>query len=97
MLREALLHDIEVVIEVYEQEIGVPASRTRQMIERHGAIEALSKLVVSAELQSGFKVLRDRDQLDVTFEAVIVRHAGLFREDVFAAAKWRLQNAHELE
>ena len=97
MQRNALLQDIEGVIEVYEEQIGVPAGRTRQMIERYGAINALSKLAVSAELQSGFKVLRDRNQLDATFEAVIVRHPGLFHEDVVAAAKWRLQNPHLLE
>ncbi|MDE0626838.1 MAG: hypothetical protein OXH99_10605 [Bryobacterales bacterium] len=60
-------------------------------------IDALSKLAVSAELQSGFKVLRDRDQLDATFEAVILRHANLFPKDVVAAAEWRLQNAHRLD
>ena len=96
MSQEALIQDIEVVVAVYEQQIGVPAARTRQMIERYGAIDALSKLAVSADLQSGFRVLRDRGQLEMTFEAVIVRHASLFREDVVAAAKWRLENAHLL-
>ena len=66
------------------------------MIEQYGAIDALSRLAVSADLQSGFRVLRDRDQLGMTFEAVIVRHSGLFRQDVVAAVKWRLENAHLL-
>ena len=61
-----LLGDIEHVIAVYEGEIGVTAARTRQMIERYGAIEALSKLAESADLQKGFRILRDRDQLDST-------------------------------
>ena len=78
MSRDALLQDIEAVIAVYEQQIDVPASRTRQMIEQYGAIDALSKLAVSADLQSGFRVLRDRNLLDMTFEAVIVRHSELF-------------------
>ncbi len=91
-----LLGDIEHVIAVYEGEIGVTAARTRQMIERYGAIEALSKLVESADLQKGFRILRDRDQLDSTFEALIVRHADMFRKNVVDAAQWRLQNANSL-
>ena len=91
-----LLGDIEHVIAVYEGEIGVTAARTRQMIERYGAIEALSKLAESADLQKGFRILRDRDQLDSTFEALIVRHADLFRKNVVDAAQWRLQNANAL-
>lgn len=96
MSLSALSREIDVVITLYEREIGVPAARTRQMIERHGAIEALSKLVVSADLQSGFRILRDRDQLDSTFEALIVRHKELFRKNVVEAAQWRLRNASHL-
>ena len=97
MSQKAFLQDIEDVIAVYELEIGVLASRTRQMIARYGPIDALSRLAVSADLQSGFRVLRDRNQLDMSFEALIVRHAKLFRDDVIAAANWRLENAHCLE
>jgi hypothetical protein len=43
------------------------------MMEQHGEIEALSRLVVSADLQQGFKVLRDRNQLDKTFESLVDR------------------------
>ncbi len=93
----ALLREIEIVITLYEREIGVPAARTRQMIQRHGAIEALSKLVKSADLQSGFRILRDRDQLDSTFEALIVHHEDLFRREVVEAAQWRLNNADRLQ
>lgn len=66
------------------------------MIERHGAVEALSRLAESADLQKGFRILRDRDQLDSTFEALIVRHEGLFRRNVVEAARWRLDNANAL-
>ena len=92
----ALLRDIDIVIALYERKIGVPAARTRQMIEQYGAVEALSKLVESADLQSGFKILRDCDQLNSTFEALIVQHEGLFRKNVVEAAQWRLTNADRL-
>lgn len=96
MSLSALSQEIDAVITLYEKVIGVPATRTRQMIERHGAIEALSKLVVSADLQCGFRILRDRDQLDSTFEALIVRYEDLFRKNVVEAAQWRLKNASHL-
>lgn len=96
MSLSALSRETDRVINLYEAEIGVPAARTRRMIERHGTIEALSRLVVSADLQSGFKILRDRDQLNSTFEALIVRHEDLFRKNVVEAAQWRLKNANLL-
>ena len=61
-----------------------------------GAINALSNLVVSPELQNGFKLLRDRDQLSQTFEALIVQFPELFDANVVKAAEWRLASAHEL-
>jgi hypothetical protein len=66
------------------------------MIAEHGEIEALSRLMVSPDLQQGFKVLRDRKQLDKTFEAVVVRFQHLFGRDTIEAAKWRLANPYEL-
>ena len=38
--------------------------------------------MVSADLQQGFKVLRDRNQLNNTFEALVVRFQHLFKPDV---------------
>ena len=78
------------------KETGVPATRARQIIKRHGAIEALSKLAVSVDLQSGFRILGDGDQLDSAFKALIVRHKALFRKTVVEAAQWRLKNAGHL-
>lgn len=96
MCLSTLNHDIEDVIVVYEHINGVTAARTRQMIQRYGPIEALSKLVESSELQKGFRILRDNNRLDSTFEALIVRHANLFHENVVEAAQWRLTNANAL-
>ncbi|MEX2283963.1 MAG: hypothetical protein WEE89_15870 [Gemmatimonadota bacterium] len=92
----AFVQEVERVIVVYEKAIGHYASRTRQMIEQHGEVGALSRLMVSADLQQGFKVLRDSGQLDETFEAVIVRHRHLFGPDAVDVAQWRLANPHQL-
>ena len=66
------------------------------MIESLGEVTALSRLMESADLQQGFEVLRDRQQLDKTFEAVVVRHRELFSTEIVEAAEWRLANAHSL-
>lgn len=96
MSEQALLRDVVDVIMFYEEAIGATASRTRQMVERDGAINALSKLVASAELQQGFRVLRDRDQLNHSFEALVGKYSCLFSNDVVEAARWRLENADKL-
>jgi len=96
MSEAAFLAAVEHAVQQYEKAIGHVASRTRPMIEQYGAVEALSRLVVSADLQQGFKVLRDRGQLDNTFEAVVVRFQHLFRPDAVQAAKWRLDHPYDL-
>jgi hypothetical protein len=83
-------------IELYERAIRHAATRTRTMIEMHGEVEALSRLMISPDLQQGFRVLRDRKQLDQTFEAVVVRYRDLFTDEVVQAAQWRLDNPHSL-
>ena len=92
----SLQRDVEEVIAVYEQKTGVPASRTWRLVQRHGHVEALSRLVCSADLQQGFKVLRDSGLLNKTFEALVVYHRDLFRGSVVEAAEWRLKHPDDL-
>ena len=96
MTESALQAEVDAIILVYEELIGHSAQRTRNMIERDGLVAALSKLAVSADLQSGFKVLRDKSLLDQTFEAVIVKYPKLFSSDVVSAAQWRLDHPYDL-
>jgi hypothetical protein len=92
----SLREDVDQVLELYEQLIGVPASRTWPMTDKYGYVGALSRLAVSADLQKGFKVLRDSNRLHETFEAVIGRHKDLFAPGVVQAAQWRLDHPHNL-
>jgi len=96
MTEAAFIEEVKHTILLYERGIGHAATRTRPMIARYGEVEALSRLMVSADLQQGFKALRDRNQLDKTFEALVVRFQHLFRSDVVQAARWRLDNPYEL-
>jgi len=90
--------EVDEMVELYERHIGSFAARTRQMIEREGRIKALSRLAVSANLQKGFMILRDRGKLDHSFEALIVKNSHLFSDkaEVVEAAKWRLDNSDKL-
>lgn len=90
--RAAVAH----AVELYEQVIRHAAQRTRNMIESLGEVEALSRLMVSADLQQGFRALRDSGQLQETFEAVVVRFPDSFRAGIVQAAQWRLDNPHNL-
>lgn len=92
----AFLAEVKKTVELYESTIGHAAVRTQRMIEQHGEIEALSRLMVSADLQQGFKVLRDSNQLDKSFEALVIRFGHLFKPNVVKAAEWRLANPYEL-
>jgi hypothetical protein len=96
MTEAELAAEVEHTIAVYEKITGHPATRTHQMIERHGLIKALSRLMASADLQQGFKALRDSGQLSQSFEALVLRHKRLFSPTAVEAAQWRLEHPHEL-
>jgi hypothetical protein len=96
MSEKAFLDDVKKAIELYEEANGYAANRTRQMITDHGEIKALSLLMVSPDLQQGFKVLRDSSQLDKTFESIVVKYQHLFEPGVVEAAQWRLDHPYEL-
>lgn len=92
-----LIKDVNEVTVSYEKLIGVSATRTRQMIDRHGVVEALSIMAANTEIQSGFKRLRDSNQLHLTFEAVILRHRELFRNEIVEAARFKLEHSENME
>ena len=96
MASQALVNDIEETLRAYEEIVGQKANRTRQMLDRHGYIDALSKIVVSSDLQVGFKALRDQGLLDMTFEAIVTRYSSEFQPRFVEAAQWRLDSAYDL-
>lgn len=88
--------DVEKAIRAYEAANGHPATRTRELIRIHREVEALSRLMLNADLQQGFQVLRDTGQLDKTFEAIVVKYNDKFEQSVVEAANWRLNNPYNL-
>jgi hypothetical protein len=84
------------VVTIYEEVVNHCATRTWQMLEKHGKIEAISRLVVSADLQEGFKILRDKGKLNDTFEHIVIEYKDKFSKDVVEAATWRLAHPYDL-
>lgn len=73
------------------------ASRTWQMIKRHGLIRAAERAVDRKIEPAGYILLAEMGMHDLTFEAVIVRYPESFSEDVVARAKERLREFSKLE
>ncbi|MCJ7450069.1 MAG: hypothetical protein MUO72_20540 [Bacteroidales bacterium] len=66
------------------------ASRTRQMIKRHGIIGAAERAVNRKIEAMGYKVLVEMGLQDLTFEAIIVRFPKAFSQQIVKLAKLRL-------
>ncbi|MPM48414.1 hypothetical protein SDC9_95139 [bioreactor metagenome] len=98
MVNSDFIFEVEQAISAYEAANNRVASRTREMFTHHNNdyVLVLSLLMKSPDLQQGFKVLRDTNQLEKTFEAVILRHKELFETEVIEVAQWRLSHPNDL-
>lgn len=72
------------------------ASRTWQMIKRHGIIVAAERAVNRKIEATGYKLLVAMGLHDLTFEAVIVRYPDKFSQEVVARAKERLEELEKI-
>lgn len=66
------------------------ASRTWQMIKRHGIIEAMERAVKRAAVTQGYTMLAEMGLERHAFEAVILRHPDLFTDEAIRISKERL-------
>lgn len=66
------------------------ASRTWQMIKRHGILQGVERVVNREAEIRGYKSLVEMGLKDYAFEAVILRHPDLFSEDVVKTSEKRL-------
>ena len=68
-----------------------------QTLEARGAVRYAKELVVSGELQSGLKRLRDLNRLDLSIEHLVAndpRFEDLFADEDREAARWRLDQVN---
>jgi hypothetical protein len=89
-------HECLEAIYAYEEVLSrhkgrrVMASRTWQMIKRHGILAAVERIVTRPEDASGYTVLVDMGLDDLAFEAVILRHPGAFSKEAIEHSVRRL-------
>lgn len=62
-----------------------------EMRKRHGTLEAMNRLVVSGDVQSGFTRLKDLDLLDYSIEEGILRFPEEFPKASRECAEFRLR------
>jgi hypothetical protein len=69
----------------------VRASRTWQMIKRHGIIPAVERVVKRRDVTSGYKALVEMGMPDFAFEAVVCRHPSVFSTEALKRSRERLE------
>lgn len=90
-------HEALVAVYAYEASLAirrgkkVRATRTWQMIERHGIIGAVERAVDRSVETSGFKELEAIGMRDLSFEAVVCRHPSAFGSAVVSRCEERLK------
>ena len=67
------------------------ASRTRQMIKRHGIMGAVERAVNRRSPTVGYRALIEAGMQEFAFENVVVRHPELFSPETVARARTRLE------
>ena len=68
------------------------ASRTWQMIKRHGIIEAMERAVRRDAVTQGYTMLVEMGLEKHAFEAVILRHPEVFSDEAKRISKRRLKD-----
>lgn len=72
---------------------GYNPSVCMRLCETRGTKRAIEQLVISGDIQSGFKKMSELNMLEWTLENAVVRFRELFSTEHVAAAEWRLQQA----
>jgi hypothetical protein len=66
------------------------ANRTRQMLDRHGYLEAAERMVLNRRPSTGFEVLEEAGLQDLSFESIIDRYPEEFSKAAVEASRARL-------
>lgn len=81
---------------VYGQarDLGYPATRFKQMIDKYGGVQAAKRLLAKTDLQSGLMWLWEHGALAISMEALVLEEhfQPLFTELELAEAHRRLED-----
>jgi hypothetical protein len=61
------------------------------MIERHGIIEAIERVVKRKDETAGYTALVEMGMQDLAFEAVVLRYPEAFSQEAIAKSRERLR------
>lgn len=80
------------------RELGYHPQRFIQMLDNIGAKATAAKLVASGDMHDGFRELIGRNRTELTMESIMLEpeFAPMFSAAQLAAARWRLQQAIQL-
>lgn len=79
-------------IYAYEQAVlgGRHASRTWQMVKKHGVVGTIERLVANAKPSAGYTKLIEAGLGDLAFESLVLRYPEKFSSAAVIAARHRL-------
>ncbi len=79
--------------ELRKEEAGktILLSRTRQAIKNKGELRTVLDLVRKSTASAGFDMLRERDKLELSFEALVIARAEHFPSDAVDRGRARLE------
>src|SRR3972149_1347080 len=63
------------------------ATRTWQMLKRHGIIESVNRVVARQDDAVGYKTLKEKGLEDLSFEAVVLRYPDVFSPEAVEHAR----------
>ncbi len=72
------------------------ASRTWQMVDKYGIVEAAERIVNRPIEPQGYTFLVESGMQKLTFEAIIAKHPEVFNSEVVMRAKQRLKEYENL-
>lgn len=86
----------QAMLGIYEEalnDVGYRATRFRQMVNRHGGLEAARRLLRGSDASDGLLRLWEAGRLDITVEALVLREPWrcLFENVELQAAEMRLK------
>jgi hypothetical protein len=93
---DPLERDYYIAIARYEQLLWtkhrrvVLATYTRRQVRSVGVVQSICRQVLSSNKQSGLKVLRDADKMELSSENLVLRHPDCFSSNVVRAARSRV-------
>ena len=94
---DAVFHALagyEIVLSI-KNDRRVAANRTRSLLKRHTAQDALKSLVNFSKESYGLQILSDMQLAEFTFESVIIRFPDLFTSEQVEKAQQRLDEIFE--